>query len=143
YSRFLVCEGELDRLLGVVQSRDMLAHALAHVDLNLRASLSQPLIVPELMSSLDVLEALRQHPVPMAIVIDEYGGVLGVVTTGDLLAAIAGELIDTADPQATQIVEDGDGNWLLDGGLPLDQVSDLLGIVIADTEYYTLAGLVL
>lgn len=143
YSRFLICEGELDQLLGVVQSRDMLAHALAHRDFDLRAASSQPLIVPELMSSLDVLEALRQHPVPMAVVVDEYGGVLGVVTTGDLLAAIAGELIDTADPEAPQVVAEADGSWLLDGGLPLSQLTDLLDIEITDTEYFTLAGLVL
>lgn len=143
YSRFLVCkDDELDKWLGVVQSRDLLMRILEGQALDLQGSLNQPLVVLEGMSSLDVLEELRQHPVPMAVVVDEYGSVLGVVTTADLLAAIAGELFDTVDAGASQIVKCEDGSWLLDGGLPLDQLSDLLDRHFSNKDYYTLAGLV-
>lgn len=142
YSRFLVSRGELDHLLGVIHSRDILAARLRGDALDLTAAVRQPLIVPGTMSSLHVLEQLRRHPVPMAVVVDEYGGVLGVVTTGDLLAAIAGELIDTEDPDQPLIVDEG-GSWLLDGSIPLQQLEELLHVNIAREGYFTLAGLIL
>lgn len=142
YSRFLVAREELDELLGVVQSRDLLAMALADEPLRLESALKQPLIVPGGMSSLKVLQALRQHPVPLAVVVDEYGSVLGVVTTGDLLAAIAGELVDTAEDEPP-VIEEEHGVWVLNGSTPLEQLSDLLHLKITGDGYFTLAGLVL
>lgn len=144
YSRFLVCKNdELDEWIGVAQSRDLLARVLAKESLSLEEGLSQPLVVLESMNSLDVLEALRQHPIPVAVVVDEYGSVQGLVTTSDLLAAIAGELFDTVDAGQTMVVKQGDGVWLLDASLPLDQLSDLLDRSFISKDYYTLAGLVL
>ena len=144
YSRFLICDGQLDSFLGVAQSRDLLTQVLSGRHLTLRDVLAQPLIVPEGMSSLDALEALRQHPVPVAVVVDEYGSVMGLVTTSDLLAAIAGELFDTVDPDAVPEVVD-ESSWLLEGSMPLDQLSDLLGVNLEDPakDYYTLAGFML
>ena len=144
YSRFLVCkEEELDKWLGVVQSRDLLVQVLSDKPLDLTSEVSQPLVVLESASSLNVLESLRQHPVPLAVVVDEYGSVQGVVTTADLMAAIAGELFDTVDAGHALITELGSGSWLVDGGLPLDQLSDLLGRSFVSKDYYTVAGLVL
>lgn len=144
YSRFLVCKNEeLDQWLGVAQSRDLLTRVLSGEALDLQAELKQPLVVLESMSSLDVLESLRQHPVPIAVVVDEYGSVQGVVSTADLFAAIAGELFDTVDAGHAMVVEQGQGVWLLDAGLPLDQLSDLLDRSFISKDYYTLAGLVL
>lgn len=144
YSRFLVCkDDELDQWLGVAQSRDLLTRVLSGEKLDLQAALSEPLVVLESLSSLDVLELLRQHPVPIAVVVDEYGSVQGVVSTADLFAAIAGELFDTVDAGHAMITSQGEGVWLLDAGLPLDQLSDLLDRSFISKDYYTLAGLVL
>lgn len=144
YSRFLICkDDELDKWLGVVQSRNLLIDIMQGKRLDLAASASQPLVVMEGASSLNVLEALRQHPVPLAVVVDEYGSVQGVVSTADLLAAIAGELFDTLDAGHALIEHRADGSWLLDGGLPLEQLSDLLERSFVSKDYYTLAGLVL
>ena len=141
-TRLLVARDELDNLLGVVQSRDLLTAALANQPLDLARLALSPLAVPEGTSALKVLEMLRQESLPLAIVIDEYGSIKGVVTTGDLLAAIAGELADTYDePLSTQT----SNGWLLDGSIPLDQVEDLLKIKLprGDGEFFTLAGLLL
>lgn len=144
YSRFLICQDdELDKWLGVVESRNLLVDIMQGKTLDLAALASQPLVVMEGTSSLNVLEALRQHPVPLAVVVDEYGSVQGVVSTADLLAAIAGELFDTVDAGHVSVDQRADGSWLLDGGLPLDQLSDLLDRSFVSKEYYTLAGLVL
>lgn len=141
-TRLLVARDELDNLLGVVQSRDLLTAALDNQPLDLAKLALSPLAVPEGTSALDVLEMLRQEPLPLAIVIDEYGSIKGVVTTGDLLAAIAGELADTNDqPLAVQ----ENGSWLLDGSIPLDQLEETLQIEWdrGDGDYFTLAGLLL
>jgi CBS domain containing-hemolysin-like protein len=141
-TRLLVARDELDNLHGVVQSRDLLAAALSNQPLDLAALAVEPLAVPEGTSALNVLEMLRQQPVPLAIVIDEYGSIKGVVTTSDLLAAIAGELADAND---LPLVVEQENGWLLDGSLSLEQLDELLGIKLEreDGDYFTLAGLLL
>lgn len=141
-TRLLVARDELDNLLGVVQSRDLLTAALDNQPLDLAKLALSPLAVPEGTSALKVLEMLRQEPLPLAIVIDEYGSIKGLVTTGDLLAAIAGELADTND-QPLAVAQDN--NWWLDGSIALDQVEELLQIKLdrGDGDYFTLAGLLL
>jgi CBS domain containing-hemolysin-like protein len=141
-TRLLVARDELDNLHGVVQSRDLLTAALSNQPLNLAALAVEPLAVPEGTSALNVLEMLRQQAVPLAIVIDEYGSIKGVVTTSDLLAAIAGELADSNE--APLIVEQENG-WLLDASLSLEQLEELLDVKLEREEgdYFTLAGLLL
>ncbi|NJM12768.1 MAG: TerC family protein [Synechococcaceae cyanobacterium SM1_2_3] len=145
YSRYLVCRGELDEVEGVIQGRDLLNKALAGEALDLRAAMREPLIVYEGMNALQVLERLRQHPIPLAVVMDEYGGVEGIVTAADILAAIAGDLADTADSATPDVVQESEGVWLLDGSLLLDEVRDVLncGELPQEDGYHTLAGLVL
>jgi CBS domain containing-hemolysin-like protein len=96
------------------------------------------------MNTLQVLEQMRQHPIPLAVVVDEYGGVEGIVTASDVLASIAGDLADTANTD-TPSVQEQDGVWLLDGSLSLDELRDLLRCedLPRDADYHTLAGLVL
>lgn len=141
-TRLLVARDELDNLHGVVQSRDLLTAALSNQPLNLAALAVEPLAVPEGTSALNVLEMLRQQSVPLAIVIDEYGSIKGVVTTSDLLAAIAGELTD--NNEAPLVVEHANG-WQLDGSISLEQLEELLNIRFEreEADYFTLGGLLL
>ncbi len=141
-TRLLVAREELDNLHGVIQSRDLLTAALSNQPLNLAALAVEPLAVPEGTSALNVLEMLRQQSVPLAIVIDEYGSIKGIVTPTDLLAAIAGEVADAGE---TPLVIEQEDGWLLDGSLSLEQVEELLKIAIEreEADYFTLAGLML
>jgi CBS domain containing-hemolysin-like protein len=145
YGRYLVCRGALDEVEGVVQGRDLLLRALNGEALQLRATLRQPLFVHEGLNALQVLEQLRQHPIPLAVVLDEYGGVEGIVTAIDILASIAGDLVDTVDLDTPKLIQEGAGVWLLDGGLLLDEAKDILKFEALPTGegYFTLAGLVL
>ena len=145
YGRYLVCRGDLDEIEGVVEGRALLVQALAGEPLDLRAALREPLVVHEGMNALQVLEQLRQHPIPMAVVMDEYGGVEGIVTAADILASIAGELADTTDAEAPEVVRESEGVWLLDGSLPLEEVREALSYeeLPRGDGYHTLAGLVL
>ncbi len=141
-TRLLVAHEELDNLQGVVQSRDLLTAALSNQPLNLAALAVEPLAVPEGTSALNVLEMLRQQAVPLAIVIDEYGSIKGIVTTSDLLAAITGELADGNETPLIIVQEDG---WLVDGSLSLEQLEELLHLKLerGEGDYFTLAGLLL
>jgi CBS domain containing-hemolysin-like protein len=145
YSRYLVCRGDLDEIEGVVEGRALLVQALDGGPLDLRKALRDPLVVHEGMNALQVLEQLRQHPIPMAVVMDEYGGVEGIVTAADILASIAGELADTTDAEAPEVVQESEGVWLLDGSLPLEEVREALNCkeLPRGDGYHTLAGLVL
>ncbi|MCC8998657.1 MAG: TerC family protein [Candidatus Contendobacter sp.] len=145
YSRYLVCRGDLDEIEGVVEGRNLLVQALDGAALDLRAALRDPLVVHESMNALQVLEQLRQHPIPLAVVMDEYGGVEGIVTAADILASIAGDLADTADAEAPEVVRESDGVWLLGGSLPLEEVREVLNCenLPRGDGYHTLAGLVL
>jgi CBS domain containing-hemolysin-like protein len=141
-TRLLVAREELDNLLGVVQSRDLLAAALDNQPLDLAKLARSPLAVPEGTSALRVLEMLRKQHLPLAIVIDEYGSIKGLVTTGDLLAAIAGELADTHDEP--QVTTDHEG-WIFDASIALEDLEEKLGIKLdkGESDFFTLAGLLL
>src|SRR5690606_18152076 len=122
-----------------------LAQLLDGRPLDVRAALRQPVFVHEGTGALAALEQLRRAPIPVAIVVDEYGGVLGLVTAIDILAAIAGELAETQEAGEPAAMRREDGSWLLDGGLPIDELRELLELR-GEAEapgFHTLAGLVL
>ena len=145
HARLPVCRGELDELEGVVLVRDLLIQRLQGETLDLRKVMRPPLVVQEGMRALTLLERLRQAPVPIAFVADEYGSLQGLVTAMDILAALAGETAETAGPANPMVVLAEDGSYLLDGGLPLDEVAELLGLadIGALRGFHTLAGYVL
>lgn len=145
YSRLLVCDGDIDEVLGVVQAKDLLNRTLEGQPLDLRAALREAPAVPETMSAVKVLDMLKRSPVHMALVVDEYGGLMGIVTTTDVLKAIIGELAEHGENPEARAVQRPDGSWLLDGGLPVDEVGELLGLrgLTATEDYHTFAGWVL
>ncbi len=143
YSRYLVCRDELDQVEGIVQGRDLLVRVLEGQAFKLQAVIRQPLFVHESLNALQVLEQLREHPIPLAVVTDEYGSVEGIVTAIDILASIVGDLADTEAPKT---IQEAENVWLFDGGSSLDEVKQALKFVGEWPQiegYYTLAGLVL
>jgi putative hemolysin len=101
-------------------------------------------VVPDQIDALEALGVLREAAIPMALVHDEYGHFEGLVTPADILDAIAGAFKsdeDTAEPEA---VQREDGSWLLAGWMPVDEMSDQLGINLPRTrDYETVAGLII
>jgi len=143
HTRLLVARGDLDALEGVVQSRDLLRTCIDGRELNVSSVIVQPLVVHEGMSAMQVLEQLRTQPVPLAVVVDEYGSIEGVVTVSDILAAIAGDFSDTVDEHGGPVAI-GENAWLLPGTLPLTELARLLRVYDASTrDYHTVAGLAL
>jgi len=143
HSRFVVCEGSVDNVMGVVQAKDMLDRILERGDLSLGAALRQATVVPDTVTALDALERLKSDPIGMALVMDEYGSFEGVVTAADLLNAIVGDPGDTA-PAAPGTVPDS-GVLVVDGLMPVDELKSRLELpdLPASGTYHTVAGLLL
>jgi putative hemolysin len=146
YSRFPVSAGSLDHVAGVVQAKDLLAHHLAGQPLDLKPLLQEPLFVPRSISVLHVLDLFKQSGKHIALVIDEYGGIEGLLTHHDILEAIAGEIPFGEKPSDPKAVQRHDGSWLLDGMLSVDEFKGIFHLEILPGEkrdaYQTLGGFV-
>lgn len=145
YSRFPVCRGDLDEVLGLVQAKDLLERALKGAAFELHPCLKPPLVVHDAVSSLRVLELFKQSGAQMALVVDEYGSVEGIVTMTDILQSIAGELPEAGDANELRAQRREDGSWLIDAGLTIEETEDMLGVdgMGEDGDFHTLAGFVL
>ena len=145
HSRFVIGKGSLDDVLGVVHVRSLLDACLAGRTLDLRAAVRPALVVHDNMPVLRALEALRQARVSMALVVDEYGEVEGVVTVEDVLEAVVGDMPERRLGEEPTIIRREDGSLLMDGLLPLDEVKLTLGFESLPDEktYHTLAGFIL
>jgi putative hemolysin len=146
-SRFLVAAESLDNVLGIVHAKDLLARTLAGEAIDLRTLAQPPLYVPESMRALTVLEMFKQSGVHTALVVDEYGGIQGLVTPSDILEAIVGDIPTANELREPQAVQREDGSWLLDGMLSIDEFKELFHLTALPGEeqgvYQTLAGFVI
>lgn len=144
YSRFPICEGAVDNVIGVVKAKDYLVAASETV--SLRSVLEQPLFVPETTTALQTLESFKGAHTHIALIIDEHGAVEGLVTTNDILEAIAGDIALPANQAESYAVRREDGSWLLDGALPVDEFKDIFSVAKLPDEnksgYHTLAGFI-
>ncbi|MDN3713001.1 TerC family protein [Paracoccus cavernae] len=144
HSRYIVARGDLENFLGVALSKDLLADLLEKGAIDANVSIRQPLVVHERVTALRLMEQLRASKVKLAVVVDEYGSLEGIVTPSDLLEAIAGEFGDEdEDPLMTE--RQPDGSWIVDGALDVRRASGLLDVDLADDadRYSTLAGYIL
>jgi len=145
HSRLPVAEGSVDKLVGVVQLRDIVAAQIEGRPLNLRELLLEAPIVPDQMDAMDALAVLRSADVPMAFVHDEYGHFDGLLTPADMLAAMTGIFAsDQDEDRDPPLVEREDGSWLVSGSLAADTLFDKLGFNLPDDrDYATVAGFAL
>lgn len=144
HSRLPAGDGSVDQMIGVVQARELLAAQLAGKALDIRACVRTAPVVHDNGKALDTLSVLREAPVPMALVHDEYGHFEGVVTPADLLEAIAGVFKADQEEDEPSSFRREDGSWLLGGYLQADEMADLLGVSLPEKrDYETLAGFVL
>jgi putative hemolysin len=147
HSRYPVMHGSLDTVLGIVRAKDILAQCLASRPLDLKAVLRPPLFFPETMSSLKALELFKQKGTHIALVIDEYGGIEGIVTHNDILEAIVGYIPSAGEPVQPQATRRDDGSWLVDGLLHIDELKEIFELDKmpegAYSVYHTVGGFVI
>jgi CBS domain containing-hemolysin-like protein len=144
HSRFPVARGSLDNFIGIASARDLMRDILKDGTVNVGRSIRQPLVVHESITALKLMEQLRQSNQAIAIILDEYGEIEGMVTTTDLLEAIAGEFPDEDDERLT-IERGDDGSLTVDGWIDIRKASKLVDADLVDENdrYSTLAGFIL
>lgn len=147
YSRYPVCQGELDNVLGIIPVTDLLARSFCGEKLDLTIGLRQPVFVPESTRGLKVLELFKQNVTHMALVVDEYGVIQGLVTLNDVMSEIVGDVPSDDEQEDPQVVQREDGSWLLDGMLSIDEFFELFNmekLLYEDRgSYQTLGGFVM
>jgi putative hemolysin len=141
YSRFPVRQDSLETILGIVKSRDLLVQSLSGNEIKLRDQLKPAFFIPETMFASRALEIFKEKGTELLLVIDEFGGVQGLITINDILEEIVGE-IEIEEPQATQRQ---DGSWLLDGMLEVDEFKEIFNLdgLPHEDEYETLSGFIM
>jgi len=141
YSRFPVREDTLENILGIVKSRDLLAVSLSGKEINLKDLLKPAFFIPETMFASRALELFKEKSTELLLVVDEFGGLQGLLTINDILEEIVGAM-EFEEPQATQRQ---DGSWLLDGMLEVDELKELFNFAALphEDEYETLSGFVM
>jgi len=146
HSRYPVCRGGLEDVLGVVSAQALLQQSLRGQPLSLTEGLQPPVFVPETLSGMELLEHFRVSSAELVFVVDEYGEVQGVITVRDVLEAITGEFATPTDEDAWAVQRD-DGSWLLDGLIPVPELKDRLDLKELPEEdrgrYNTLAGMIM
>ena len=140
-SRFPVRQGTLDVILGIVKARDLLVPSLGGEPIRLKELLKPAFFVPETMFASKALEILKEKGTDILLVIDEFGGLQGLLTINDIIEEIVGEM-EIDEPQATQRQ---DGSWLLDGMLEVDEFKEIFDFKTLphENEYETLSGFVM
>ncbi len=144
FSRMPVFDEKLDNIIGLLFAKDVLTYWGARVPFQLEQVLRRPYFIPDSARVEQALEQLQQQHTHMALVVDEHGGVEGLITLEDLLEEIVGALFDEKDVEESQIFELSDGSYLLDGVLSITEANEQLSLELPEhTDYHTLAGLIL
>ncbi|MCP6759400.1 MAG: hemolysin family protein [Fischerella sp. CENA71] len=147
YSRYPVCQGGLDNVLGIIAVTDLLARSLCGEQLDLTVGLRKAEFVPESSRGLKVLELFKQTATHMALVVDEYGVIQGLVTLNDVMIEIVGDVPTADELENPQAVQREDGSWLLDGMLSVEEFFEMFDLEeylrIHQRNYQTLGGFVI
>jgi putative hemolysin len=143
HSRLLLCGDDLDDIVGMVRMRDLINQLASGQPIALEAACVQVLSIHESTTALRLLELFRNAPSHLAVVLDEYGSIEGVVTPSDVLSAVTGQLIEASDT-GTNVVRREDGSWLVDGRVRVVEAERAVGAFDwSGKSYTTIAGLVL
>ena len=140
---FPVGRGSLDDFVGVLHTKDLLLDILDGKKINLEQCIRTPIFVPKSMQSFKVLETLKDASIHEAIVLDEFGGVIGFITIQDIVSEIVGDISLGQDEEENQIIAREDGSWLVDGLLSIDDFKeyfDLDELPDEDEDHYQTMG---
>jgi CBS domain containing-hemolysin-like protein len=141
HSRFPVTGGNLDDLIGILYVKDILRFPGDPGPAEIAALIRKPTFVPESAPILQVLQDMRARRFTFALVLDEHGGVEGIVTIKDLVSELVGELQDEYDPGVPSIVQIGPGRWMADGRISIDDLEQTIGHDFPEGPYSTIAGM--
>jgi putative hemolysin len=143
HGRMPVYEGARDHIVGFVNVRDVLAKAAVDPTSRLADLLHPMVYVHDTMPAPGVLKKLQEEHTHLALVIDEAGTVLGLITVEDLVEELVGEILSENDPTPTALMAEADGSWIVSGAVPLHEIERALGLDLPEGDFATMAGLCL
>lgn len=142
YARIPIYEQSVDQITGVVHVKDVLEAVLRGEQRSARDIARPPYFVSETKKVSELLRELQSEHVQMAVVVDEYGGTAGIVTTEDIIEEIVGEIADEHEDEEATIVEIGDRIWLVSGLLRVEALEEKLAVKLSGDDYETVAGMI-
>ncbi len=141
---FPICSKTVDSVLGILPARSFLESLLEPAWPGLKALVTRPLYLPETVTIARALSLLSGAALPLAMIVDEYGGIEGLVTRDGLVSELAAEFLDAQTEGDADIFEREDGSWLVDGQTRMDEIREIFSLPDTDAaDYYTLAGYLL
>jgi CBS domain containing-hemolysin-like protein len=144
YTRYPVYEGDLDHIVGAVHVKDLLRAARENPDdFDVRTIIRDCLVVPENKPIEQILREFQKRKLQMAIVIDEWGSVEGLITIEDIIEELVGEIQDEFDEGEAEIEEIGDGVYAIDGRIPITDVNEYFGLDLPHEDFDTIGGYIL
>jgi len=142
YSRYPVYEETIDNVVGILHIKNVLKNLVMNEPIDVRKLCRKPFFVPETKRIGELLKELRRRKTQIAVLVDEYGGVSGIVTMENILEEIIGDIQDEFDNEEEDIVELGGGVWLCDTRASLDDLAERFGINLPVEDFDTLGGFV-
>jgi CBS domain containing-hemolysin-like protein len=142
HSRFPVYEETIDNVIGILYVKDILKSLVSNDPIDVRKLVHEPFFVPEAKRIDELLRELRRRKVHIAVVVDEYGGVSGIVFMENIIEEIIGDIQDEFDNEKEDILELGGGVWLCDARVNLEDLSERTGLVLPSENFDTLGGFV-
>ena len=143
YSRIPVYEETVDNIIGILPVKSLTPYIIKKEKIDVKKLLYQPITVPRNRQVLDLLSEFKESKIHIAIIMDEYGGTEGIVTMEDILEEIVGDIFDENDEIDEEYVEKGNGVYILDGGMNIDDAFELIDYEDAEeveTDYTTIGG---
>lgn len=141
YSRLPVFHEDLDHIIGIVHFKRLIPAVLdGETEGPATEYMNEAMFVPETKDLMPLLSEMQTKRQQMAIVVDEYGGTDGLITVEDIVEEIVGEIVDETDSEAPFITEQGEGDWLVDGRCPVEELIELGWPVVESDQYETVAG---
>lgn len=142
HSRFPVYHGTIDSVVGIIYVKDLLPFFVKGESIAIPSILRPAYFVPESMKLDSLLKEMKQRRVHIAVAVDEYGGVSGIISMEDILEEIVGDIQDEFDNESEAIVRVGENEWLCDARMNLESVNDEIGSEIPADDFDTLGGFV-
>ena len=147
HAHFPVCRDNLDKVVGVVRAEDILTHFLMEEKIEMQKYINKPLFIPESMDGLKILELFKKSGIHMALVVDEYGNIQGLLSITDILEAIVGDIPTIDELEEKEIIIREDGTYLVDGLVPIDEFKDYFHIKKLPDEksgvFHTVGGFIM
>jgi len=142
YSRFPVYKDTIDNVVGILYVKDLLKQAKSQEDFSVEKIIRRPYFVPESKRLDSLLREFKRRKVHIAVAVDEYGGVSGIVCLEDIIEEIVGDIQDEFDNEVEDILEIGEGTYLCDARVDIEDLNEKLSLMLPEEDFDTLGGFV-